>query len=155
VWVTPNAANSDHAGIGQNTGPSWVASVVNAIASGPNWSSTAIFIVWDDWGGWYDHVVPPQLDSMGLGFRVPLIVVSPYAKRGYVSHVQHEFGSILHFTEEAFGLPAMTTVDSRADDLRDCFDFSQVSQRYRAIHSRKPAAYFLHEPIDNRLPDDD
>ncbi len=81
--------------------------------------------MWDDWGGWYDHVAPPQLDRIGLGFRVPLIVISPYARRGYVSHAQHEFGSILKFTEEAFALPSLGTTDARSDDLADCFDYAQ------------------------------
>ena len=88
-------------------GPEWVASVVNAIGEGPLWKSTAVFVVWDDWGGWYDHVTPPQLDRMGLGFRVPFIAIGPYAKRHYVSHVRHEFGSIVKFVEDVFGLPSL------------------------------------------------
>ena len=87
-WVIPDGQNSDHSSIGakSDTGPSWVAQVVNAVGQSQYWKSTAIFIVWADWGGWYDHVAPPQLDYAGLGFRVPMIVVSPYAKAGYVSH---------------------------------------------------------------------
>ncbi|MEO6990532.1 MAG: alkaline phosphatase family protein, partial [Candidatus Baltobacteraceae bacterium] len=89
-WVVPTARNSDHSfprrksskdvAVTGAFGPEWVASVVNAIGRGPDWNSTAIFVVWDDWGGWYDHVAPPQLDRMGLGFRVPFIVISPYAR---------------------------------------------------------------------------
>ncbi|HEV2738261.1 MAG TPA: alkaline phosphatase family protein, partial [Candidatus Elarobacter sp.] len=97
-WVIPTAAASDHAKSTDGTGPAWVASVVNAIGASPYWSNTAIFITWDDWGGWYDHVKPQQFNAYELGFRVPLIVVSPYARPAYVSHVQHEFGSILKFT---------------------------------------------------------
>jgi phospholipase C len=84
-----------------------------------------VFVVWDDWGGWYDHVPPQQLDRMGLGFRVPFLVASPWSRHNYVSHVQHEFGSILHFTEANFGLPNLGQTDVRADDLSDCFDYLQ------------------------------
>ena len=90
-WVVPDSVDSDHAGFGStDKGPSWAASVVNAIGESQYWSSSAIIIVWDDWGGWYDHVPPPQLDYAGLGFRVPMILVSPYAKQGYISHTQYE-----------------------------------------------------------------
>ena len=103
-WVTPDALDSDHPGEGSDTGPSWVAAVVNSIGESQYWDSTAIFIVWDDWGGWYDNVPPPQLDFKGLGIRVGCIVISPYAKKNYVSHVPYEFGSMLHFSEQVFGL---------------------------------------------------
>jgi phospholipase C len=111
--------------------------------------------LWDDWGGWFDHVEPPQIDAMGLGFRVPLIVVSPYAKRGYVSHVQHEFGSILHFTEETFGLVALAASDARADDFSDCFDFRQSPQPFARFRTTRSPAYFLRQRPDGRGPDDD
>jgi phospholipase C len=143
TWITPSPRNSDHPFPKRGTsfdlaalsihGPEWVASIVNAVGKGPAWDSTAIFVVWDDWGGWYDHVQPPQLDRMGLGFRVPLIVISPYAKHGYVSHAQHEFGSILRFAEEAFGLPSLGQTDARADGLADCFDFTQVPRPFEPI----------------------
>jgi phospholipase C len=144
TWVTPTWAESDHPGSGNaGEGPQWVASVVNAIGQSHFWNSTAIFIVWDDWGGWYDHVAPPQLDSMGLGFRVPLIVVSPYARAQYVSHVEHEFGSILKFSEKVFGLPALAASDARADDLSDCFDFTQPPAPFSPISTtlRSPSDF--------------
>ncbi len=81
TWVTPTFANSDHSGFGSNTGPKWVASVVNAIGKSKYWKSTAIFIFWDEWGGWFDHVPPVYEDYDGLGFRVPLLIISPYAKQ--------------------------------------------------------------------------
>lgn len=160
TWVTPSGANSDHLKSATTNGPHWVASVVNAIGQSASWSDTAIFITWDDWGGLYDHVKPPQLDYMGLSFRVPLIVVSPYAKHGYVSHVQHEFASILHFTEEIFGLPSLHSIDSdatdeRADDLADCFDFSQTPQPFVPIAAKVSPAQFMAMPISNEPPDDD
>jgi len=154
TWVVPSLKNSDHVG-GSNTGPQWVASVVNAIGGSSQWKSTAILILWDDWGGWYDHVVPPQLDKMGLGFRVPLIVVSPYAKQGYVSHVQHEFGSVLKFIEGTFGLSTLSAADRRADNLGDCFNFGQTPATYKPIQTELRAGYFLQQAPSLKPPDDD
>jgi phospholipase C len=133
AWVVPTAQNSDHAGSDSTSGPSWVASVVNAIGTSPYWKNSVIFVTWDDWGGWYDHVKPTIYNSYELGFRVPLIVISPYAKPGYVSHVPHEFGSILKFIEEQFGLGSLGFTDARADDLSDCFNFSQAPLPYHAV----------------------
>jgi phospholipase C len=164
VWVVPNAQDSDHAFPVERTGrditvegaygPDWVASVVNAIGTSPIWRSTAIIIVWDDWGGWYDHVKPPQLDRMGLGFRVPMIVVSPWARRHYVSHVQHEFGSILKFEELAFNLPSLHTTDDRADALRDCFDFTQSPEQYRPIPTLRQASFFEEHDVQEQADSD-
>jgi len=133
TWIVPANINSDHSGSGSKSGPSYVASIVNAVGTSQFWNSTAIFVVWDDWGGWFDSVPPPQLDRMGLSFRVPLLVVSPWARHGYVSHVQHEFGSILHFTESNFGLGSLGQTDARADDLSDCFDYSQTPPPFKPI----------------------
>jgi phospholipase C len=102
-WVIPDSQNSDHPydprGSQPDTGPSWVASVVNAVGESPEWNTTAIVVIWDDWGGFYDHVAPPQLDYQGLGFRVPMLLISPYARPGYISHTQYEPASILKFVE--------------------------------------------------------
>jgi phospholipase C len=154
-YVTPSQAASDHAEHTDGSGPSWVASVVNAVGASKYWSSTAIFVVWDDWGGWYDHVAPTINNAYELGFRVPLIVISPYAKDGYVSHVPHEFGSILHFTEEAFDLPSLGTTDVRSDDLSDCFNFAQKGRKFKVIPARLRARYFLKLPPSSGMPDDD
>lgn len=143
TWIVPSGENSDHPGSYSATGPQWVSSIVNAIGQSKFWSSTAIFIVWDDWGGWYDHVAPPQLDQMGLGFRVPLLIVSPYVHKGYVSHQQHEFGSIIKFVEEQFHLPSLGQTDQRADDFSDCFDFSQTPAPFQVIPQMLPRTYFL------------
>jgi phospholipase C len=148
-WLMPTAVESDHSSVSNGSGPSWVASIVNAVGQSQYWNSTAIFVVWDDWGGWYDHVAPQILNPYELGFRVPLIVVSPYAKHGYVSHVQHEFGSILHYTEEQFGLSSIGYTDVRADDLSDCFDYTQTPAPFKKIAAKYPTSYFLHLPASN------
>jgi phospholipase C len=155
VFVTPTAAESDHSGVNNGTGPDWVASVVNAIGKSPYWNTTAIFVTWDDWGGWYDHTAPTIYNSYELGMRVPFIVISPYARQAYVSHVHHEFGSILKFIEETFGLGSLDTTDARADDLSDCFKFGQRPRRFRVIPTAHSAEYFLRQPIDSAIPDSD
>ncbi len=133
-WVMPpSEAYSDHSGSRSAKGPAWVAAVVNAVGKSQYWNSTAILILWDDWGGWYDHVSPPIYNHYELGFRVPLVIVSPYAKKGYVSHTQHEFGSILKFAEETYGLGSLNTTDVRADDLMDSFDFTQNPRKFTPI----------------------
>lgn len=155
-WVIPSGQASDHAGINDGSGPSWVASVVNALGSSPYWPSVAIIITWDDWGGWYDHVPPPSiLNSYEYGFRVPLIVVSPYAKRAYVSHVDHDFGSILKFIEVVFKLPSLGFIDARADDLSDCFALTQAVTPFKPIAAKLTAQYFLSDKSPPLPPDDD
>ena len=105
---------------------------VNTIMNGPDWSSTAIFVVWDEWGGFYDHVPPPQIDAISYGFRVPLIAISPYTKAGSlkdggsVSSTVYSHESILKFIEDNWGLPSMTPADGRANDMMDMFDFSRT-----------------------------
>jgi phospholipase C len=153
-WVTPSCANSDHAGCGSNTGPSWVASLVNAIGESQYWNSTAIFIMWDDYGGWYDPVPPQMVDYDGLGLRIPLLIVSPYAKNGYVSHVQYEHGSILKFAEDIFGLPRLSASDTRANSPEaDAFDFNQPPRPFRKIAAPHGEQYFRNQPPDLRPPD--
>jgi phospholipase C len=155
-WVIPNGQASDHANSNDGSGPSWVASIVNALGNSPYWSNTAIFIAWDDWGGWYDHVAPPSIyDAYEYGFRVPLIVVSPFAKRGYVSHVTHDFGSILKFIEEDFNLPSLGYADARADDLSDCFTFTQTPVSFQPVPAALSAKHFLNDKRVPEPPDDD
>jgi phospholipase C len=161
-WVIPNGTSSDHAAINDGSGPSWVASVVNAIGNSSYWANTAIIITWDDWGGWYDHVAPTVINdgvSWGsgnvYGFRVPLIVVSPYAKAGYVSHVTHDFGSILKFIENNFNLPSLGYADGPADNLADCFDFTQTPSSFQAIPAPLGALDFINDKRPPTAPDDD
>jgi phospholipase C len=155
-WITPTCQNSDHASCKSNTGPDWVASLVNAIGESKYWSSTAIFVTWDDPGGWYDHVPPTMLDYDGLGFRVPLLVISPYAKKGYVSHVHYESASILRFVEDRDGLPSLSASDKRATSpAADCFDFNQPPRKFVPIQAKYGESYFLRQPLDPRPVDDE
>ena len=152
AWVIPDYQNSDHPGDNSDTGPSWVAQVVNAIGQSPAWKTTAIVIVWDDWGGWYDHVPPPGPQHYGgLGFRVPAIVVSPYSKAGYVSHNSYEFGSIIKFVEENWQLPSLGTTDkTSASFIKDFFDFTQQPRKFAPIGSKYSRSFFLLQPPSNQ-----
>jgi phospholipase C len=130
--VKPSDAASEHPSVGDvSDGQKWSQRIVEAIGASPDWEHCAIFITWDvfitwdDYGGFYDHVPPPQLDAFGLGFRVPCLVVSPYARKGVIQHRVRSFESILRFTERLYGLPAMTARDAQADDFMDAFDFEQ------------------------------
>jgi phospholipase C len=155
TWVVPSFANSDHAGVDTPTGgPNWVASIVNAIGTSQFWNSTVIFVFWDDWGGWYDHVPPPQLDYDGLGIRVPLLCISPYAGKGVVSHVQYETGSLLHFVEGTFGLPYLAASDKRSTSAGvGCLRTSKPRPFVPFATTTSPQD-FLHQRASNRGPDD-
>ena len=153
TWIIPDFAHSDHPGSGSE-GPDWVASIVNAIGSSPFWNSTAIFITWDDWGGWYDHVAPTKVDAMGPGFRVPLLVVSPYAKHGYISHHFHEASGFISFIEHNFDLGTLGARDAGSDAYSDCFDYSQTPPQFNAIQTKVSADRLVHEK-NSGPPDDD
>lgn len=125
TWVTPRFELSEHPEYSFCHGQNWSTKVVNAIMDSPMWKDTAIFITWDDYGGFYDHVPPPQVDGFGFGIRVPLLVISPYAKRGSVDHTLGEFSSVLRFIEDNWGLTQLTHRDRNADNLTTAFDFAQ------------------------------
>jgi len=126
TWVIPTEDESDHPTADVGVGQTYLVSTINAIMQSPFWSSTAIFVTWDDYGGWYDHVAPPQVDSYGLGFRVPCLVISPYAKPGFIDHTQSEFTSILKFIQTVHDLPPITQRDAMANSMLEAFDFSQA-----------------------------
>src|SRR5579863_8850555 len=155
TWVTPTCENSDHAGCGSNTGPQWVASLVNAVGQSKYWDNTAIFIMWDDYGGWYDSQAPAKVDYDGLGMRIPLLIVSAYAKKGHVSHTHYEHGSILKFVEETFNLPALAASDTRATAPDDAFDFNKPPRAFHIVPTVHGIDYFMHQRPDHRLPDSD
>ncbi len=125
-WLTPPGYQSEHPeGTSSCAGENWTVSMINAVMQGPDWGSTAIVLTWDDYGGFYDHVAPPQVDSYGLGPRVPWIIISPYAKPGYITHTQYEFSSFLKTVEERYSLPPLSDRDANANDIQDSFDFTQ------------------------------
>ncbi len=160
-WVIPTGLESDHAKTNDGSGPSWVAAVVNAIGHSEAWKNTVILITWDDWGGWYDHVAPPldpKFPWYENGFRVPLLVVSPYTPAGYVSNQTHTFGSILGFIETAYGLgriPPGDFADARSDALMDFFDFKAPPRPFATVPATIPGEAFAHDTRPKTDPDDD
>jgi phospholipase C len=124
-WVMPSFPISEHPPANITSGMNWVKHVINAIMNSPYWNSTAIILTWDDYGGFYDHVAPPQIDKYGLGFRMPTIIISPYSKPGYIDHTQYQFESMLKFIEWRFSLQPLTERDLHANNLLNAFDFNQ------------------------------
>ena len=169
TWVIPSGQNSDHANVNDGGGPSWVASIVNAIGGSTKcdantgyWKNTAIFITWDDWGGWYDHepptILPAPEGDYQYGFRVPLVVVSAYTPVAYINNERHDFGSILRFVEFNFGITegALNFADARAkNDLTGFFNLKSAPRQFKIIRTRKTAEFFLHDLRKATDPDDD
>src|SRR5262249_45370690 len=107
-WISTPSPVSEHPPASVCARENWTVSLLQALGLGPNWKDSAVFLTWDDFGGFYDHVPPTQIDVYGLGFRVPMIVISPYAKQGFIFKQQAEFSSVLRFIEEDFSLPNLT-----------------------------------------------
>ncbi|HVN68141.1 MAG TPA: alkaline phosphatase family protein [Candidatus Binatia bacterium] len=152
-WVIPEDDADDHPGESVDNGPSWVASVVNAIGQSSYWNSSAVIVIWDDWGGMYDNAKPPFQDGWGgLGFRVPMMVVSPYAipgsssQGGSISHTQYEFASILRYIEDNWNLGRLGTSDTRATSIGDIFNYNQSPRSFTAIPSLYTKEYFINRP---------
>ncbi|HYM74516.1 MAG TPA: alkaline phosphatase family protein [Candidatus Dormibacteraeota bacterium] len=167
-WVIPSQANSDHPQYNTGGGPSWVASIVNQIGNNKKcangelyWDNTAILITWDDWGGWYDHepptfLAPPQGDYQ-YGFRVPLLVVSAYTSAAYVDNTRYDFGSVLRFIEQNFGIAegALNFADARSTtNLTAFFSLTQPPRVFTTIPSPLDANYFINDPTPFGDPDD-
>jgi phospholipase C len=125
TWISPRYEVSEHPQYNFCAGENWSTAVIDALMRSSMWKSTAIFVTWDDYGGFYDHVPPPQIDGFGLGIRVPLLVISPYARRGYLDHAVGEFSSVLRFIEDNWGLSQLTRRDRRAMDLSYDFAFDR------------------------------
>lgn len=124
-WVLPGVGFDEHPGLHHSVckGENWTVRHLNALMRSRYWKNTVVFITWDDFGGFYDHVKPPHLDIMGLGPRVPLLIISPWAHRGVVDSTTYEFSSILKFIETVFGLNNLTARDRAADAMMSAFDF--------------------------------
>lgn len=117
---------SEHPPARSDCGMDYVSYLVNTVMQSSYWNSSAIVLTWDDWGGFYDHVAPPQVDSYGLGFRVPTIVISPWVKPHFVDHTQYEFSSMLRFAEDTFNLPSLGARDASVNDMLSMFNFVQT-----------------------------
>jgi phospholipase C len=124
-WLVTSAGLSEHPPASVCLGENWTVEQLNALMRGPDWDSTVVFLTWDDFGGFYDHVAPPVVDNFGFGPRVPMLIISPWVKRGYITHTTLEFSSVLKFIEERFDLDPLTERDEDANDLIDSFDFGQ------------------------------
>jgi phospholipase C len=135
-WLTPSFAESDHPPKSICAGENWTVDTLNQIMTSPSWSSTAVILTWDDFGGFFDHVPPPHVDLYGLGPRVPTLVISPWAKRGVVDHETMEFASVLRFIETIYDLPPLTSRDANTTDMLSAFDFSQTPQPPLILHQR-------------------
>jgi phospholipase C len=166
-WVTPSQPNSEHPPASVHQGQAYATAVINAAMKSPNWDSTAIFLAWDDWGGFYDNVVPPSVDQQGYGFRVPAMVISPYAKKGYIDHQTLSTDAYLKFIEDDFlgGAALNPKTDGRADprpDVRETmpilgnlmkdFNFAQPPREPFLLPTNPPTdspgipAYFANKP---------
>ncbi|HZU97426.1 MAG TPA: alkaline phosphatase family protein, partial [Planctomycetota bacterium] len=131
TWIKPTTKYSEHPALSEVTqGADWTKQIVNAIGASQYWQDCAIFITWDDFGGFYDHVPPPQIDAVGLGFRVPCLVISPYAKKGAIDSTLYEHSSLLKFAERVFDIPPMTARDAASADMTDAFDFTQTPRPF-------------------------
>jgi phospholipase C len=167
-WVIPTGENSDHPNNNTGGGPSWVASIVNAIGNNPEckdkevyWDNTAILVTWDDWGGWYDHEPPTFLagaqGDYQYGFRVPFVVVSAYTPAAYVDNNRMDFGTILRFLENNFGIAegALDFADARATgNLSEFFNLQQVPRVFQTIPAPLDANYFINDKTPPTDPDD-
>jgi phospholipase C len=125
TWVTPRFELSDHPPESTCFAQNWVTDVVNAVMGSEDWMHTALFLTWDEWGGFYDHVPPPEVDDLGFGFRVPNLLISPYARKGYVDHAEGEFSSPLKFISDNWGLPYLTERIERTHNFEHAFAFGK------------------------------
>ena len=126
-------------------------SLVNAMGKSPQWGRSAMFIVWDEWGGFYDHVPPPQVDEMGLGFRVPALLVSPWAKRGYISHDQYDHTSVLNFIAQRFNLPPLSPREAASNSFETAFQFDAPPRAAPAFGLASIPDAPVGTPSQNRL----
>ncbi len=152
-WVVENEQVSEHPPYSSCLGENWTVQYLNTLMKSPLWASTVVFLTWDDFGGFYDHVPPPHLDYIALGPRVPTIVISPYSRPGTVDHRQYDFASILRYVEDKFGLPALSAYDRSARSVGDALDFSQKPIPPLILEPRTcpPGAYHRPKSVAGRV----
>jgi phospholipase C len=132
-WVIGAPGGDEHPTANVQLGMNSVADIINSIGNGKYWGSSAVFVTWDDYGGFYDHVVPQQVDQYGYGFRVPCLVVSPFAKQGYIDSTVNDHTSILKFIELRYGLTPLSTRDAAANGMMEAFDFTKPARAFQAF----------------------
>ena len=125
TWLTPDLVVSDHPPVSECSSENWTVEQINAIMQSQFWKSTLIVLVWDDFGGFYDHVAPPKIGRLMLGPRVPAIFISPYARPHFVDHTQYDFDSVLKYIEDRFGLGHLSSLDAHATSIANALDFNQ------------------------------
>ncbi|GAC1327408.1 MAG: hypothetical protein NVSMB22_18890 [Chloroflexota bacterium] len=152
-WLVTDSRHSDHPPASMCVGEGWTVGVINAIMRSRYWRNTAIFLTWDDFGGFYDHVAPPRIDPISLGPRVPTIVISPYARARHVDHSVLDFESMLRFIEQDFGLPALGERDRRAASMTSSFDFKQkpLSPLVLAAQHCPKSDYLTSAPLSGEI----
>lgn len=136
TWLTPSLIDSEHPPASVKRGENWTVRHINMLMQGPQWPRCAIFVVWDEWGGFWDHVRPPVIEkepgflgqAVRYGYRIPCLVIGPYARRGHVSHTLYSHVSVLRTIENLFDVPPLNERDAKANDLLDCFDFDQPAR---------------------------
>ena len=141
TWVTPRFQLSDHPPYSSAWAHNWVTGIVNGLMKSDMWDGSVIFVTWDEWGGFYDSVKPPEVDDEGLGFRVPLLTISPYAVRGLLDDEVGEFSTPLRFVADNWGLPYLTPRIARAHNFAHVFDFTSPPRK-PVVSSRRAATYF-------------
>ena len=146
-WVTPRFQLSDHPPYSSAWAHNWVTDIVDAVAASDAWEHTAIFVTWDEWGGFYDHVEPPQVDDIGLGFRVPLLTISPYAQRGLIDDEVGEFSTPLKFISDNWGLDPLTKRIAKAHNFEHVFDFAKPPRP--PVSGTKKAKTYTDDPYEN------
>jgi phospholipase C len=169
IWVIPRFDSSDHGGAVETGGPSWVASIINAVGEStcrnPDgtsyWDTTAILVTWDDWGGWYDHepptILPEPEGNLQYGFRVPLLFVSAYTPPGYIDNGRHDFGSVARFVEYNFGVAPgiLGFADARAsDELSGFYNLMNAPNPFVMIPAKFIAQHFINDTRPVQDPDD-
>jgi len=140
-WVIPRSGFSDHPPANLTAGENFITGIVNAVAQGPQWNRTAIFVTWDDYGGFYDHMPPPPLDANGVSMRVPLLVIGPYVRQNYISHHFEYFDSLLRFVEWRFHLNPITDRDAFAPVPLEYFDFNATPRPPMLAPNASTAVY--------------
>jgi phospholipase C len=160
-WLTAPWTASDHNSTNVCDGENWTVNAINAVMKGPDWASTVIVLAWDDAGGFYDHVAPPNVDALGYGLRVPFLIISPYAYakdnanvNSHISHVQVEFSSVILLAEQVFGLPSLGRRDATAGSILQMLDFSKVHNPALPLQLRTcPQTSVPPEPPDSSIDD--